>query len=97
MNHKELREKIKSLSCLLEFNLNDEELQKIVDEYESIEESLQKISKINIKDIEPTSFVHQVSHIKNWQEDELIDYQQEKVFKNCQKFKNSFVEIKNEK
>lgn len=94
---KKTKEEIISLAESLNFNLNDQELEKIVNEYNSIEQSLSKLKKMNLDKIEPTLFVHGNDLELMWQEDEPIEYDAKKVFSNSKYENKGYVEIKNEK
>ncbi len=92
-----IKDKISSLAKILEFKLSNEELAKIEDEYNSIKTTLDIVKEIDTTNVAPTNFVHEFTLEPRWREDVVSDYEPKSVFSNCKGFKNSMVEIKNEK
>lgn len=96
MKNNNIKNDIISLSKSLMFNLSDDEIDLILNEYSSIEKALLLIKDFNLDDVEPTSFIQPLSII-NLNSDEYESYNQEDVFKNSKYFKDHMVVVNDKK
>lgn len=88
-------EKIKKIALHCDFNLSDNQIEKISNEFDYIINLLDSIKKINTDNVIPTDFINQKSSaILN--NDEFIKTDK-KLFDNTKNFKGDFLEIKDEK
>lgn len=93
-----IKEEFKQLANDIKIELNDIELYKICQEYDSIINGLELIKKMDLKKIKPTSFVHNIklNDLNNFNE-EIHHDDKEELFKNCGTFNNNLVGIKDER
>jgi aspartyl/glutamyl-tRNA(Asn/Gln) amidotransferase C subunit len=88
-------EKIKKIALHCDFNLSDDQIEKISNEFDYIVDLLDSIKKIDTSGISPTDFINKKSNaILN--NDEFIKTDK-KLFNNTKNFKGDFLEIKDEK
>ncbi len=94
---KEIKNKLYELSLKLLFELNEDEIEIIANNFDNIQSSFELIKNINLENVEPMSFVEPIRLENVINDDEFVDYDSSKSFSNCKFFKDNMVEIKNEK
>ena len=93
-----IKQEFKQLANDIKIELNDIELDKICQEYDSIINGLELIKKMDLKKVKPTSFVHNIKLNCLNDFNEIIHHDdKDELFKNCKTFNNDLVGIKDER
>lgn len=92
---KDIKKQIEDLAKDLMFELSNDDIQNILNEFCSIEEQLKSITNISTIGIQPTSYCIEFESTP-LREDEIVEVDSN-PFSNCKKFNNKYVVINNEK
>ena len=93
---KKIKEQIKILSQELLFELSEEDINSICQEFTDIQKQLGSISEIAVDDVQPTNFCIPFEATP-FREDVITTTHDDQPFANCSLMKDQYVVIKNDK
>ncbi len=91
-----IKKQIKQLADDLLFDMPEEDINEICNEFQSIEKQLKSINNISVVGVQPTNFSIEFEATP-FREDVIREEKDANPFSNCKLVKDQYVVIKNEK